>query len=85
MAELDAGMDRILLARGRAGEWLNRADSLDAMLKGRSNDHEVEKSRLEDLDMIKGISDFQTKQVALEAALKSYAQVQRMSLFQYVG
>lgn len=85
MTELDAGMDRILLARGRAGEWLNRADSLDALLKGRANDHEVEKSRLEDLDMIKGISDFQTKQVALEAALKSYAQVQRMSLFQYVG
>ncbi len=85
MTEVDAGMDRILLARGRAGEWLNRADSLDALLKGRSNDFEIEKSRLEDLDLIKGISDFQTKQVALEAALKSYAQVQRMSLFQYVG
>lgn len=85
MIELDAGMDRVLLARGRAGEWLNRADSLDSLLKGRSNDFEIEKSRLEDLDMIKGISDFQNKQVALEAALKSYAQVQRLSLFQFVG
>jgi len=85
MSEVDAGMDRILLARGRAGEWLNRADSLQSLLAGRANDHEIEKSQLEDLDMIKGISDFQNKQVALEAALKSYAQVQRLSLFQYVG
>ena len=85
MTELDAGLDRVLLARGRAGEWLNRADSLDGLLKGRANDHEIEKSRLEDLDMIKGISDFQNKQVALEAAIKSYAQVQRLSLFQYVN
>ncbi|TNF58232.1 MAG: flagellar hook-associated protein 3 [Burkholderiales bacterium] len=85
MTELDAGLDRVLLARGRAGEWLNRADSLDSLLQGRADDHEIEKSRLEDLDMVKGISDFQNKQVALEAALKSYAQVQRLSLFQYVG
>jgi len=85
MQEVDAGMDRVLLARGRVGEWLNRADSLQSLLTGRANDYEIEKSQLEDLDMIKGISDFQTKQVALEAALKSYAQVQRMSLFQYVG
>ncbi|MEZ5665757.1 MAG: flagellar hook-associated protein FlgL [Burkholderiaceae bacterium] len=85
MTEVDAGLDRVLLARGRVGEWLNRADSLDSLLNGRANDYELEKSRLEDLDMIKGISDFQTSQVALEAALKSYAQVQRLSLFQYVG
>jgi flagellar hook-associated protein 3 FlgL len=35
--------------------------------------------------MVQGISDFQSQQVGLEAALKSYAQVQRLSLFQYVG
>jgi flagellar hook-associated protein 3 FlgL len=85
MAELDAGHDRVLLARARAGEWLNRADSLDTMLNNRATGHEVERSRLEDLDLVKGISEFQTQQVGLEAALKSYAQVQRLSLFQFVA
>lgn len=85
MAELDAGHDRVLLARARAGEWLNRADSLDTMLNNRATGHEVERSRLEDLDLVRGISDFQAQQVGLEAALKSYAQVQRLSLFQFVA
>lgn len=85
MAELDAGHDRVLLARGRAGEWLNRADSLGQLMGDRVVDYKSEKSRLEDLDLVQGISDFQTQQLALEAALKSYAQVQRLSLFQVIN
>jgi flagellar hook-associated protein 3 FlgL len=85
MTELDAGHDRVLLARGRAGEWLNRADSLDTLLEDRGVDLKTEKSRLEDLDLVQGISDFQTQQLGLEAALKSYAQVQRLSLFQVIN
>ena len=84
LTELDAGLDRVLLARGQAGEWLNRADSLKSMLDTRAVAYETEKSQLEDLDLIKGISDFQNQQLGLEAALKSYAQVQRLSLFEYV-
>lgn len=84
LGEVDAGMDRVLLARGRAGEWLNRADSLDGLLQTRSVAYETEKSQLEDLDLVKGISDFQNQQLGLEAALKSYAQVQRLSLFEFV-
>lgn len=84
LTELDAGLDRVLLARGRAGEMLNRADSLESMLDTRAVAFETEKSQLEDLDLIKGISDFQNQQVGLQAALKSYAQVQRLSLFEFV-
>jgi len=83
--ELDAGHDRVLLARAQAGEWLNRADSIEGLLDSREVDHSVEKSQLEDLDMVKGISQFQNQQISLDAALKSYAQVQRLSLFQYVS
>ncbi len=85
MTELDAGLDKVLLARGRAGEWLNRADSLEKLMGDRSADYEIEISRLEDLDLVKGISDFQTKQTGLEAALKAYAQVQRLSLFSVIN
>jgi flagellar hook-associated protein 3 FlgL len=85
LAEVDSGLDRVLLARGRAGEWLNRADSLDTLMNTSATAHEVEKSRLEDLDLVKGISDFQSQQLGLEAAIKSYAQVQRLSLFSAIG
>jgi flagellar hook-associated protein 3 FlgL len=81
LTELDSAHDRVLLARGRAGEWLNRADSLDSLLGDRSAALKIEKSNLEDLDLIQGISDFQTQQTALDAAIKAYAQVQKLSLF----
>ena len=85
ITELDAGHDRVLLARGRAGEWLNRGDSLDTLMEDRSVDLKTENSRLVDLDMVKGLSDFKTMELGLEAALKSYAQVQRLSLFQVIN
>jgi flagellar hook-associated protein 3 FlgL len=75
----------VLLARGRAGEWLNRADSLDTLMEDRVVDFKTEQSRLEDLDLVKGISDFQSQQIALEAAIKAYGQVQRLSLFQVIN
>jgi flagellar hook-associated protein 3 FlgL len=85
LAEVDSGLDRVLLARGRAGEWLNRADSLDTLMNTSATAYEVEKSRLEDIDLVKGISDFQSQQLGLEAAIKSYAQVQRLSLFSAIS
>lgn len=35
--------------------------------------------------MVKAISEFQNQQSGYDAALKSYASVQRMSLFQYLN
>jgi flagellar hook-associated protein 3 FlgL len=85
ITEVDAGHDRVLAARGRAGEWLNRADSLDTQLEGRTVDLKAEKAGLEELDMIRGLSDLQSMQVGFEAAIKSYAQVQRLSLFSVIN
>ena len=85
MSELDASLDRTLQARSQTGAWLNRADATEALLTGRAVAHKTEQSNLEDLDMIQGISDFQNKQTGLQVALQSYAQVQRLSLFQYIG
>jgi flagellar hook-associated protein 3 FlgL len=85
LTELDAGHDRVLLARAQAGDWLNRADTIENLLSSREVDHTAEQSSLEDLDLVKGISEFQSQQIGLDAALKSYAQVQRLSLFQYVS
>ncbi len=84
-SELDAGLDRIMQARSAAGAWLNRADSTDTILGDRQAALQGEISSLEDIDLVAAISDFQTQQLGLQAALQSYAQVQRLSLFQYIG
>lgn len=82
---VDQGLDNLLYSRGRVGEWLRRADSIDNVLQDKSVASQKEVSDLTDLDMIKGISEFQTKQMAYQAALQSYGQIQKQSLFQYIA
>ena len=85
LAEIDASMNRMQAARGFAGDLLNRADRIENDLGTRAIQLESDRSRAEDLDMIQGISDFQNQQVGYEAALKSYAQVQKLSLFNFIS
>ncbi|MDY0105506.1 MAG: flagellar hook-associated protein FlgL [Giesbergeria sp.] len=82
--EIDSAMNRLQASRGLAGDLLNRADRIEGDLDIRAVQLEDDRSRAEDLDMIKGISDFQNQQVGYEAALKSYAQVQQLSLFKFI-
>ena len=85
LANIDIGLERVHNMRSYAGELLNRADRITGDQDKRSIQLESDRSRAEDLDMIQGISDFQNQQVGYEAALKSYAQVQKLSLFNYIG
>ncbi|MCZ2103908.1 MAG: flagellar hook-associated protein FlgL [Comamonadaceae bacterium] len=85
LAQIDAGLQRLSSVRGYAGELLNRVDRISGAQEQRSIQLEADRSRAEDLDMVQGLSDFQNASVAYEAALKSYAQVQRLSLFDYLG
>lgn len=82
---IDIGMERVSAVRGRAGDLLNRADRITTNQEKRSIQLEADRSRAEDLDMIKGISDFQNQQTGYQAALQSYAQVQKLSLFNYIS
>ncbi|GAB1386125.1 flagellar hook-associated protein FlgL [Melaminivora sp.] len=84
LANIDAGLERMHNMRGYAGELLNRADRISSDQGNRSIQLEADRSRAEDLDMIEGISNFQNANVGYQAALQSYAQVQRMSLFDYL-
>ena len=85
LANIDIGMSRVSAVRGQAGDLLNRADNISSNQGKRSIQLEDDRSRAEDLDMIKGISDFQNKQTGYQAALQSYAQVQKLSLFNYIS
>ncbi|MCW5258023.1 flagellar hook-associated protein 3 [Verminephrobacter aporrectodeae subsp. tuberculatae] len=85
LANIDRGLEQVQALRGYAGELLNRADRITADQEKRSTQLEGDRSRAEDLDMVQGISDFQNQQTGYEAALKSYARVQRLSLFDFLG
>jgi flagellar hook-associated protein 3 FlgL len=85
LGNIDIGMGRISAVRGQAGDLLNRADRISSNQDKRSIQLESDRSRAEDLDMVKGISDFQNQQTGYQAALQSYAQVQKLSLFNYIG
>jgi len=72
-------------ARSAAGQVLNRIDSETDRLDNQKLASDSERSNAEDVDMVHAISEFQNKQSGYDAALKSYAMVQRLSLFQYVN
>jgi flagellar hook-associated protein 3 FlgL len=85
LAQIDTGMERLQAARGQAGDWLNRADSITDAQSARSLALESDRSRAVDADMAKAISNFTTAQTGYQAALQSYAQIQRLSLFNYIN
>ena len=82
---LDIGMERVSNVRGQAGALLNRADRISGRQETRSLQTEADRSRVEDLDMIKGLSDFQNQETGYSVALQTYAQVQKLSLFNYIS
>lgn len=85
LTQIDSSMDRIQAARGQAGDWLNRGDSIENTQKGRTIQLNADKTKAEDLDMVKGISDFQKLNTGYQTALQSYAQIQKLSLFNFIN
>jgi len=82
--ELDAGLERVLLARTRAGEQLRAIDAHEGALESGDLDARDRLSELVDLDYAAAISSFQNNQTSLEAAMTTYAQIARLSLFDYL-
>ena len=85
LSDLDGSLAALQSLRSRVGEVLNRADMVEGRISALSLAAQTERSNAEDLDMVKALSDFQSRQTGYEAALKTYSSVQRMSLFQYLN
>ena len=85
LASIDQGMDRLSALRGFAGDMLNRADRITGDQEVRSIQLEADRSRAEDMDLVKGFSDFEQTKMGYQAALQSYAMVQKLSLFNYIS
>lgn len=84
LRDIDAVMGNLQSTRSQVGERLNNLDGTETRLAGLKQYSTEEKSAAEDLDMVQAISDFQNQQSGYDTALKTYAMVQRMSLFQYI-
>lgn len=85
LRDLDAAAAQLDSARADAGGWLQRLDGVETRVSGHKLRAQEERSNAEDLDMVHAISDFQLKQTGYDAALRAYSQVQRLSLFNYLG
>ncbi|MDB5829329.1 MAG: hypothetical protein JWQ73_3549 [Variovorax sp.] len=85
LVQIDSGLSRLQSSRGMAGDLLNRVDDISGRQTDRSIQLEADRSRAEDIDPVKGISDFQTQQTAYSAALGTYAQIQKQSLFNFIS
>ncbi len=84
LSEIDGSMASLQSLRARVGESMNRADMIEGRIGAEKVTAKAQKSQAEDLDMVEGISSFKNQQTGYEAALKAYATVQRLSLFDYV-
>jgi flagellar hook-associated protein 3 FlgL len=85
LRDIDAAMNNLQSLRAQAGERLNALDGTESRMAALKQYNNEERSAAEDLDMVQAISEFQNQQSGYDAALKTYAMVQRLSLFNYIG
>lgn len=85
LSDLDGSMVALQSLRSQVGEVLNHADRVEGRIAAQSISAQTERSNAEDLDMIKALSRFEAQQTGYQAALKTYASVQRLSLFDFLN
>jgi flagellar hook-associated protein 3 FlgL len=81
---VDGMLDKVQMTRTEVGENLKSIDSRGQLAEDSSIEMKSRLSQLVDLDFAKAMSDFSTNQTALQAAMKSYTEIAKMSLFSYI-
>jgi flagellar hook-associated protein 3 FlgL len=82
---IDQCNSRMSSARSFAGSTLQRLDGVKGRLDATELSAQTARSSAEDLDMVKALSSFNQQQTGYQAALQSYATIQKLSLFQYLN
>jgi flagellar hook-associated protein 3 FlgL len=81
---VDAALERLALRRTDVGEQLRLVDSRERLIETGALNSQTRISELTDLDYAMAISKLSGLQTAQEAAMRTYSQVARMSLFDYL-
>jgi flagellar hook-associated protein 3 FlgL len=84
IAGLDQAMDRIIAARSGVGSRLTELDSVSSASSATQAQIDKDISSARDLDYAEAASRFARQQQGLQAAQQSYAQVAKLSLFNYL-
>jgi flagellar hook-associated protein 3 FlgL len=84
LQNLDQSLGRLLDVRTRIGARLNTIESQGQLQEERKLLLKTTLSQVEDLDYAEAISRFQLQQTALEAAQQTYAEMSRLSLFDFI-
>jgi flagellar hook-associated protein 3 FlgL len=82
---IDAGSAHITQVRADQGIRAGRFDQAKSDLDSAGEDLSVERSGLESTDLTYALSEFQSKQTALQAAQTLFAQSNKTSLFDLLG
>lgn len=84
IAQLDGGLDHLLNVRSEVGARLNVLDNVAATRDSLELELKSAASQLRDVDMVEAVSRLTLEKTALTAAQKSFAQMSRVSLFDFL-
>src|SRR5690606_21085724 len=84
LLDIDQAIDRVLELRTNVGARLNMIDSQTDVNADQTLDLTGALSRVEDLDYAEALSRYGLQLAALQAAQQTYAQVSRLSLFDWL-
>ena len=84
MNGFDNALNSVLTTRASLGSRLNELDSLENTGADLGIQYQQTLSRLQDVDYNKAITDLTLQKTMLEAAQKSFLQVQNLSIFNYM-
>jgi len=82
---LKSSLDNMLTVRASVGSRMKELDYLEDQGSDLGIQYKGTLSKLQDLDIVKAISDYATQQTTLEAAQKSFKTMSGLSLFNYIG
>jgi flagellar hook-associated protein 3 FlgL len=82
---LKTSLDNVLTVRASVGSRMKELDYLDSSGSDLGIQYDATLSKLQDLDIVKAISQYATQQTTLEAAQKSFKTMSSLSLFNYIG
>jgi flagellar hook-associated protein 3 FlgL len=82
---LKSSLDNMLTVRASVGSRMKELDYLDSSGADLGIQYDATLSKLQDLDIVKAISQYATQQTTLEAAQKSFKTMSSLSLFNYIG
>jgi flagellar hook-associated protein 3 FlgL len=84
-SNVDMSLSNVITSRTNVGSNLRELDALDSGGEGKGLVFKQELSQLQDLDLVKAITDLNQQKVTLEAAQQSFVKTSSLSLFNYIS